>query len=58
MESGSTRFPVKDIYEIYNENLLHWGKFGKPDCIYKGIQTIYHFQETFFTDVLSLDIII
>ena len=24
--------------------------------IYKGIQTIYHFQETFFTDVLSLEI--
>ena len=49
-------FPVKDIYDIYNENLRHWGKFGKPDSIYKGIQTIYHFQETFFTDVLSLEI--
>ncbi len=49
-------FPVKDIYDIYNENLRHWGKFGKPDTIYKCIQTIYHFQETFFTDVLSLEI--
>jgi hypothetical protein len=49
-------FPVKDIYDIYNENLRHWGKFGKPENIYKGIQTIYHFQETFFTDVLSLEI--
>ena len=49
-------FPTKDIYDIYNENLRHWGKFGKPDCIYKGIQSIYHFQETFFTDVLSLEI--
>ena len=49
-------FPTKDIYDIYNENLRHWGKFGKPDTIYKGIQTIYHFQETFFTDVLSLEI--
>ena len=49
-------FPVKDIYDIYNENLRHWGKFGKPDTIYKGIQSIYHFQETFFTDVLSLEI--
>jgi hypothetical protein len=49
-------FPTKDIYDIYNENLRHWGKFGKADTIYKGIQTIYHFQETFFTDVLSLEI--
>ena len=49
-------YPVKDIYEIYNENLRHWNKFGKPDSFYKGIQTIYHFQETFFTDVLSLEI--
>jgi len=49
-------YQVKDIYELYNENLRHWGKFGKPDCIYKGIQSIYHFQETFFTDVLSLEI--
>ena len=49
-------YPVKDIYDIYNENLRHWGKFGKPDTIYKGIQSIYHFQETFFTDVLSLEI--
>jgi hypothetical protein len=49
-------YPTKDIYEIYNENLRHWGKFGKPENIYKGIQTIYHFQETFFTDVLSLEI--
>ena len=49
-------FPIKDIYDIYNENLRHWGKFGKPESIYKGIQTIYHFQETFFTDVLSLEI--
>ena len=49
-------YQVKDIYELYNENLRHWGKFGKPDCIYKGIQSIYHFQETYFTDVLSLEI--
>ena len=28
-------FPVKDIYDIHNENLRHWGKFGKPDTIYK-----------------------
>jgi hypothetical protein len=26
-------YQVKDIYELYNENLRHWGKFGKPDCI-------------------------
>ena len=49
-------YPSRDLYDIYNENLRHWGKFGKPDSIYKGIQTIYHFQETFFTDVLSLEI--
>ena len=49
-------FPVRDLYDVYNENLRHWGKFGKPDSIYKGIQTIYHFQETFYTDVLSLEI--
>ena len=49
-------FPSKDIYDIYNENLRHWGKFGKPDTIYKGIQSIYHFQECFYTDVLSLEI--
>jgi hypothetical protein len=49
-------YPSKDIYEIYNENLRHWDKFGKPGSIYKGIQSIYHFQETFYTDVLSLEI--
>ena len=49
-------YPSKDVYEIYNENLRHWGKFGKTDSIYKGIQSIYHFQETFYTDVLSLEI--
>ena len=49
-------YPSKDIYEIYNENLRHWNKFGKTDSIDKGIQTIYHFQETFYTDVLSLEI--
>ena len=49
-------YPVRDLYDVYNENLRHWGKFGKPDSIYKGIQTIYHFQETFYTDVLSLEI--
>ncbi len=41
---------------IFIENLRYWCKFGKPDTIYKGIQTIYHFQETDFTDVLSLEI--
>jgi hypothetical protein len=46
---------TEDIYDIYNENLRHLGKFGETDTIYKGIQTIYHFQETFFTDVLSLE---
>ena len=49
-------FPVRDLYDVHNENLRHWNKFGKPDSIYKGIQTIYHFQETFYTDVLSLEI--
>ena len=27
-------------YDIYNENLRHWGKFGNPDTIYKGIQGV------------------
>ena len=49
-------YPARDLYDVYNENLRHWGKFGKPDSIYKGIQTIYHFQETYFTDVLSLEV--
>ena len=49
-------YPSRDIYDIYNENLRHWGKFGKTDSIYKGMQTIYHFQETFFTDILSLEV--
>jgi hypothetical protein len=49
-------YPARDLYDMYNENLRHWGKFGKPDSIYKGIQTIYHFQETYFTDVLSLEV--
>jgi hypothetical protein len=49
-------YPSRDLYDVYNENLRHWGKFGKTDSIYKGIQTIYHFQETFYTDVLSLEI--
>lgn len=47
-------YPARDIYDIYNDNLRHWEKFGK-DSIYKGIQTIYHFQETFFTDLLSFE---
>ena len=49
-------YPVRDLYDIYNENLRHWDKFGKSESIYKGMQTIYHFQETFFTDILSLEV--
>jgi hypothetical protein len=49
-------YPVRDLYDMYNENLRHWDKFGKSESIYKGMQTIYHFQETFFTDVLSLEV--
>ena len=41
---------------MHNKNLRHWGKFGAADSIYNGIQTMYHFQKTFFTDVLSLEI--
>jgi hypothetical protein len=52
----SQQFPARDLYDIYNENLRHWDKFGKADSIYKGIQSIYHFVETFGTDVLSLEI--
>ena len=52
----SQQFPAKDLYDIYNENLRHWDKFGKPDAVYKGMQSIYHFTETFFTDVLSLEV--
>ena len=48
-------YPARDLYDIYNDNLRHWEKFGKADNIYKGIQTIYHFQETFYTDVLSFE---
>jgi hypothetical protein len=48
-------YPARDLYDIYNENLRHWEKFGKDASIYKGIQTIYHFQETFYTDVLSFE---
>ena len=48
-------YPVKTLYDVYNENLRHWDKFGKTEDIYKGIQSIYHFQETFYTDVLSLE---
>ena len=48
-------YPVKNLYDVYNENLRHWDKFGKPEDIYKGIQTIYHFQETFYTDILTLE---
>ena len=40
-------YPVRDLYDMYNENLRHWDKFGKPDSFYRGMQTIYHFQETF-----------
>lgn len=53
----SQEYPSRDIYEIYNENLRHWKKFGKEDSmIYPGIQSIYHFNETFFTDILSLEV--
>jgi hypothetical protein len=48
-------YPTKNLYDVYNENLRHWDKFGKPEDIYKGIQSIYHFQETFYTDILSLE---
>jgi hypothetical protein len=36
-------YPTKNLYDVYNENLRHWDKFGKPEDIYKGIQSIYHF---------------
>ena len=49
-------YPVRDLYDMYHENLRHWDKFGKSESIYKGMQTIYHYQETFFTDVLSLEV--
>ncbi len=50
-------YVTRDLYDVYNENLRHWKKFGKSDTsIYPGIQSIYHFQETFYTDLLSLEI--
>ncbi len=42
-KSNVNQQDVKGIYDIYNENLRHGGKFGKLDCIHQGIQTIYHF---------------
>ena len=41
-------FPVRDLYDVYNENLSHWGKFGKPDSIYKGIQKQYIISKKLF----------
>lgn len=53
----SNEYPSRDIYDMYNENLRHWKKLGKSDAtVYPGIQSLYHFQETFFSDVLSFEI--
>ena len=53
----SNEYPSRDIYDMYNENLRHWKKLGKSDAtVYPGMQSLYHFQETFFSDVLSFEI--
>jgi phosphoribosyl-ATP pyrophosphohydrolase len=40
---------------IYHLQTLMLARGLKPEDIYKGIQSIYHFQETFYTDILSLE---
>ena len=33
-----------DLYDVYNQNRRHWGKFGKPDSICNS-NSIYFKQE-------------
>jgi hypothetical protein len=47
-------YPARDLDDMFNENLRHWDKFGKPEAFYWRMQTIYHFQEIFFTDMHGL----
>ena len=53
----SQMFPSKDLYETYNEYLRHWNIFGgKNNTLYRGCQSVYHFAETFYSDILSFEI--
>ena len=50
-------YPAKDVYETYNEYLRHWNIFGgKTNTLCKGCQSVFHFAETFYRDILSFEI--
>ena len=50
MGNGAPREP----WEVYKDNILHWeGETKGINKQYEGCQSLYHFIETFYNDILS-----
>jgi hypothetical protein len=54
---GSADYKERTVEESFNQLLLHYNIANDVTSgMYEGIQSIYHFKDTFYADLLSLNI--